>query len=85
MISKNVEIKDIDQKPSSNRIRISVGGTAIAFIAIMTFCVMCSTASIERELSESNDLRRQQLDIAKQQYKLDSLRFEHMKRYEKTK
>ena len=81
----DINIKDINQYASSNRIRISVGGITTVFVVVLMFGLMSYTASIDNNLKESNELRRQQLDVAKQQYKLDSLRFEYMKNHEKTK
>lgn len=81
----DINIKDINQYASSNRIRVSVGGITTVFVVVLMFGLMSYTASIDNNLKESNELRRQQLDVAKQQYKLDSLRFEYMKNHEKTK
>ena len=81
----DINSKDINQYASSNRICISVGGITTVFVVVLMFGLMSYTASIDNNLKESNELRRQQLDVAKQQYKLDSLRFEYMKTHEKTK
>lgn len=81
----DINIKDINQYASSSRIRVSVGGITTVFVVVLMFGLMSYTASIDNNLKESNELRRQQLDVAKQQYKLDSLRFEYMKNHEKTK
>ena len=81
----DINIKDINQYASSNRIRISVGGITTVFVVVLMFGLMSYTASIDNNLKESNELRRQRLDIAKRQYALDSLRFEYMKTHEKTK
>ena len=81
----DINIKDINQYASSNRIRVSVGGITTVFIVVLMFGLMSYTASIDNNLKESNELRRQQLDVAKRQYALDSLRFEYMKTHEKTK
>lgn len=81
----DINIKDINQYASSSRIRVSVGGITTVFVVVLMFGLMSYTASIDNNLKESNELRRQQLDVAKQQYKLDSLRFEYMKKHEKTK
>ena len=81
----DINIKDINQYASSNRIRISVSGFVLTVIATCSFGVMICMQGIHTELHKSNELYKQQLDVAKQQYKLDSLRFEYMKNHEKTK
>lgn len=44
-------------------------------IAILTFILAVATMSVSNEIAKSNDLRRQELEVAKKQYQLDSLRY----------
>ena len=44
-------------------------------ITILTFFIMAATMGIVNEVAKSNDLRRQELEVAKKQYQLDSLRY----------
>lgn len=44
-------------------------------IAILTFVIAVATMSVGNEIAKSNDLRRQELEVAKKQYQLDSLRY----------
>lgn len=44
-------------------------------ITILTFILAVATMSVSNEIAKSNDLRRQELEVAKKQYQLDSLRY----------
>ena len=58
------------------------GGRSIAVVMIL-LTIMMNTCATESHLRQSNELRKQQLEQSRRQYTLDSLRFEHMKRYQK--
>lgn len=44
-------------------------------ITILTFLIAVATMSVSNEIAKSNDLRRQELEVAKKQYQLDSLQY----------
>lgn len=76
------EVKIIqDNFDDAFRIRWT-GGRSIAVVLIL-LTIMMNTCSVERNMSESNELRKQQLEQSRRQYSLDSLRFEYMKRHQK--
>ncbi|MBO5946789.1 MAG: hypothetical protein J6Q44_01435 [Alphaproteobacteria bacterium] len=58
------------------------GGHSIAVILIL-LTIMMNTCAVEHHLNKSNELRKLQLDQAKRQYSLDSLRFEYAKQHQK--
>lgn len=78
----NVNVTDVKQK-FGDRFRVNVGGGTMLVITVILLGVLTYTASISNELSRSNELRRQQLEVSKRQYMLDSLRFEYLKNMEK--
>ena len=45
------------------------------FVALVTISIACNLVGIRHELRESNELRKQELEIAQKQYALDSLRY----------
>ena len=45
------------------------------FVALATISIACNLVGIRHELRESNELRKQELEIAQKQYALDSLRY----------
>ncbi len=60
----------------------SVGGRTW-FGVFLLFSIAVSTCTSERYARETRDLEKQQLEVAKKQYQLDSLRFEHLKTHQK--
>lgn len=44
-------------------------------ITVLAFVIAVATMSVSNEIAKSNDLRRQELEFAKKQYQLDSLRY----------
>ncbi len=74
---------NIEQNSFDEAFRVKwTGGRSIAVVLIL-LTIMMNTCSVERHMSESNDLRKQQLEQARRQYSLDSLRFEYMKHRQK--
>ena len=45
------------------------------FVALETISIACNLVGIRHELRESNELRKQELEIEQKQYALDSLRY----------
>ena len=73
----------IEQSSFNEAFRVKwTGGRSIAVVMIL-LTIMMNTCATESHLCQSNELRKQQLEQSRRQYTLDSLRFEHMKRYQK--
>lgn len=73
----------IEQSSFNEAFRVKwTGGRSIAVVMIL-LTIMMNTSATESHLRQSNELRKQQLEQSRWQYTLDSLRFEHMKRYQK--
>ena len=73
----------IEQSSFNEAFRVKwTGGRSIAVVMIL-LTIMMNTCATESHLRQSNELRKQQLEQSRWQYTLDSLRFEHMKRYQK--
>lgn len=65
----------IDQSWSDEfKVKVVANGRLLP-ITVFVFLLVSSTYGIGLELSKSNDLRQQELEIAKKQYQLDSLRY----------
>ena len=63
------------------RVKPSGVRTWVALILLLTIAM--STCSTEAQMRENKELVKQQLEVAKKQYALDSLRFEHIKSHQK--
>ena len=65
----------IDQDWSDNfKVKVVANGRLMP-ITILVFVIAVVTMSVGNEIAKSNDLRRQELEVAKKQYQLDSLRY----------
>lgn len=65
----------IDQDWSDNfKVKVVANGRLMP-ITILVFVIAVATMSVGNEIAKSNDLRRQELEVAKKQYQLDSLRY----------
>lgn len=65
----------IDQDWTDNfKVKVVANGRLMP-ITILTFVIAVATMSVGNEIAKSNDLRRQELEVAKKQYQLDSLRY----------
>ncbi|MBR2393820.1 MAG: hypothetical protein IKB05_05015 [Alphaproteobacteria bacterium] len=59
-----------------NKVRVDTNSDLFKFfVALATISIACNVVGIRHELRESNELRKQELEIAKKQYALDSLRY----------
>ena len=65
----------IDQDWTDNfKVKVVANGRLMP-ITMLTFVIAVATMSVGNEIAKSNDLRRQELEVAKKQYQLDSLRY----------
>lgn len=65
----------IDQDWTDNfKVKVVSNGRLMP-ITMLTFVIAVATMSVGNEIAKSNDLRRQELEVAKKQYQLDSLRY----------
>jgi len=59
-----------------NKVRVDTNSDLFKFfVALAAISIACNVVGIRHELRESNELRKQELEIAKKQYALDSLRY----------
>ncbi len=60
----------------SNKVKVDTNSDLFKFFVALSLVSMAiNIAAGRRVIEKSNDLRRQQLEVAKQQYSLDSLRY----------
>lgn len=65
----------IDQDWADNfKVKVVANGRLMP-ITVLAFVIAVATMSVGNEIAKSNDLRRQELEVAKKQYQLDSLRY----------
>lgn len=74
----------IEQGVFDDAFRVKWTGGRSILITGAVFAIMMAMFGIGSSLIKSNELRKQQLEQAKRQYTLDSLRFEYLKQ-QKTK
>ena len=78
MSENKVNVKVV-QDAFSEPFRAKPVGFRTILVAGATVGMWLALTSISSQLQESNQLRKMQLDIARRQYVLDSLQFEHLK------
>lgn len=78
MSDKNVNV-DLVQDTFSAPFRVKMVGGRTIFIAAATVLMCLTLMSIHDELQRSNELRKAQLEQARRQYTLDSLKHEHFR------
>ena len=67
------DIRDVYVK---NKVEVETeGGPFKFFVALMLISMAINMAASRRQLEEANELRKQELEVAKKQYTLDSLRY----------
>ena len=73
----------ITQEAFDDSIRVKLRGTAATVVVLLLLTIAMNTCSTEMQTRTNTALNKQQLEIAKKQYQLDSMRFEYMKSYQK--
>ena len=73
----------ITQEAFDDAIRVKLRGTAATVVVLLLLTIAMNTCSTEMQTRTNTELNKQQLEIAKKQYQLDSMRFEYMKSYQK--
>ena len=73
----------ITQEAFDDAIRVKLRGTAATVVVLLLLTIAMNTCSTEMQTRTNTALNKQQLEIAKKQYQLDSMRFEYMKSYQK--
>jgi len=59
-----------------NKVRVDTDSDLFKFfVALAAISIAVNVAAIRHEAATSNELRKQELEIAKKQYALDSLRY----------
>ena len=59
-----------------NKVKVDTNSDLFKFVMMMMIVAMAINMAASRKISEkANDLRKQQLEVAKKQYTLDSLRY----------
>ena len=59
-----------------NKVRVDTNSDLFKFfVALAAISIAINVAAIRHESATSNELRKQELEIAKKQYALDSLRY----------
>ena len=73
----------ITQEAFDDAIRVKLRGTAATVVVLLLLTIAMNTCSTEMQTRTNTELNKQQLEIAKKQYQLDSMRFEYMKAHQK--
>ncbi|MBP3316121.1 MAG: hypothetical protein J6L70_00770 [Alphaproteobacteria bacterium] len=73
----------ITQEAFDDAIRVKLRGTAATVVVLLLLTIAMNTCSTEMQTRTNTELNKQQLEIAKKQYQLDSMRFEYMKSHQK--
>lgn len=73
----------ITQEAFDDAIRVKLRGTAATVVVLLLLTIAMNTCSTEMQTRTNTELNKQQLEIAKKQYQLDSMRFEYMKLHQK--
>lgn len=73
----------ITQEAFDDAIRVKLRGTAATVVVLLLLTIAMNTCSTEMQTRTNTELNKQQLEIAKKQYQLDSMRFEYMKNHQK--
>ena len=73
----------ITQEAFDDAIRVKLRGTAATVVVLLLLAIAMNTCSTEMQTRMNTELDRQQLEIAKKQYQLDSMRFEYMKAHQR--
>lgn len=73
----------ITQEAFDDAIRVKLRGTAATVVVLLLLTIAMNTCSTEMQTRTNTALNKQQLEIAKKQYQLDSMRFEYMKSHQK--
>lgn len=73
----------ITQEAFDDAIRVKLRGTAATVVVLLLLTIAMNTCSTEMQTRNNTELNKQQLEIAKKQYQLDSMRFEYMKSHQK--
>ena len=73
----------ITQESFDDAIRVKLRGTAATVVVLLLLTIAMNTCSTEMQTRTNTELNKQQLEIAKKQYQLDSMRFEYMKAHQK--
>ena len=76
LIKKGDIVSDRRDVYVKNKVEVETeGGPFKFFVALMLISMAVNMAASRRQLEEANELRKQELEVAKKQYALDSLRY----------
>ncbi len=76
LIKKGDIVSDRRDVYVKNKVEVETeGGPFKFFVALMLISMAINMAASRRQLEEANELRKQELEVAKKQYALDSLRY----------
>lgn len=73
----------IEQELFDEPVRVKLRGTATLVMVLLLFSIAMNTCSTEQATREGNKINKERLELAKRQYALDSVRFEHIKSHQK--
>ncbi len=73
----------IEQGTFDEPIKVKLRGSIATAGMVLLLAIALNTCSTEQATRENKEINKQRLEVAKQQYTLDSLRFEYMKSHQK--
>ena len=73
----------IEQGTFDEPIKVKLRGSIAVFGLILLMTIAMNTCATEVQTRQNTEINKQRLEVAKQQYTLDSLRFEYMKSHQK--